>query len=341
MSTDSSANARAASPEPSSVRLPATRAENVALAITIALVLGAIALESIWRIEPRSGLAFFLATILVAFGAIHGATDFWVARSRLRTITARITYLLLYVTIVLAALLALFTAPMLSMSGMLLLGAWHFGVWHVGAHCGMHDSTDSCSESFVWRIARHIAAISIGAVPIVAAVYFQPLEAARVFAVLLGNDALSIVGAWQHPITLTTFASGLLMWCVLCWKRSGGTSTEFARSVLHIALSALVFAAFPLLLAFAIFFALLHAPLHSRDVLSLARPARNRALLEAIFLTILALAILLPAYVLLLKPTSATAMSATALSMLLVLTVSHALNATLIRVTQRIFDRHS
>jgi Brp/Blh family beta-carotene 15,15'-monooxygenase len=335
MSTDSSANARAASPEPSSVRLPATRAENVALAITIALVLGAIALESIWRIEPRSGLAFFLATILVAFGAIHGATDFWVARSRLRTITARITYLLLYVTIVLAALLALFTAPMFAMSGMLLLGAWHFGIWHVGAHSSMHGSTTARA------VTSHLAAVSIGAVPIVAAVYFQPLEAARVFAVLLGNDALALIDAWQHPITLTTFASGLLMWCVLCWKRSGGTSTEFARSVLHIALSAFVFAAFPLLLAFAIFFALLHAPLHSRDVLSLARPARNRALLEAIFLTILALAILLPAYVLLLKPTSATAMSATALSMLLVLTVSHALNATLIRVTQRIFDRHS
>jgi Brp/Blh family beta-carotene 15,15'-monooxygenase len=319
----------------------AHRVEDIAIGIVIAVVVvaGLYALNGS-EMNSRSALPMMLAGIMCVIGAIHGATDFAIARKTLTRLPRQISYFFAYATLAITTTLLLFRWPLPMLFLLLALGAWHFGYWHV-----RHERH---------AVVRNIMALAIGMMPIWAAVMFQPEQCREIFNLLVGDrreSATVIVRGLQAAWPI--LVGGVLCFCLRLVQMTSGTmqststststatppqpaptTFEFRRSMLHLLLSAALFAVLPVFLAFAVFFALLHAPLHSRDVLAAPRSTRNRILLEAILLTVFA-TVMLGVFLLNTLPSDPGTLPAAILAGLLAITLPHALNDVLIRLFAR------
>jgi Brp/Blh family beta-carotene 15,15'-monooxygenase len=197
----------------------------------------------------RFGLELQVAVLLcgiVLVGFPHGAFDHLVARPVLAPRLGPFWWLpfgLAYLGLAGAVWLAWTVAPLATLALFLGGSVLHFG---------LGDTEDDLAPRAVPRWA---AVVAYGSVPVLLPIAFHPSDAAPVLAVLGGVSAPAMAAAlsravWLAPLWLAAFA-----WVSrAAWRQgSGGVSP---------AVTAAGFVLLPPLLAFGLYFGLLHSPRH-------------------------------------------------------------------------------
>lgn len=183
-----------------------------------------------------------LLALAVVAGLPHGTGDIGSAQRSFRQFgrTWWVPFLLGYLALVAVTLVAWSLLPATMLIVFLLLSIAHFGAQDVRA--------TSCSSDWV-------AIITHGGVPIIVPALFHYDEVTRLFAVLIGEQAGAVSNLlagpvaciWALAVAATVFDS----------LRRKGTALP---GIADLALVGVLFAVAPPLVAFALYFALLHTP---------------------------------------------------------------------------------
>ena len=184
-----------------------------------------------------------LLALAVVAGLPHGASDLQAGRKLLRSVgpTWWAAFLLGYLGLVGATLMAWSLAPSVMLAVFLLLSIVHFG---------MQDASDRSP----------LAVVVHGGVPIVVPALFHPQEVERIFDILIGDQAGPLTSAIAGPVAvLWALTVSLLVWRAL--KTDAALRAKRAWPALaDLLLVILLFAATSPLVAFSFYFALLHTP---------------------------------------------------------------------------------
>lgn len=177
-----------------------------------------------------------LLALAVVVGLPHGATDLEVGRSAFRAHRRNwwLPFLLAYLGLVGMTLLAWAVVPVVMLAGFLLLSAFHFGEQDAG-------STD------------RIAILAHGGTVIVVPSVVHPGAVNDVFAILVGERAPALTELIALPVAALWLASVALLAARTIRDRRW-------RPLVDLLLVAALFAAAPPLVAFSLYFALLHTP---------------------------------------------------------------------------------
>jgi Brp/Blh family beta-carotene 15,15'-monooxygenase len=215
------------------------RAASLAIASFIALAAGGL------RFGLTAQMTVLLAGIVMV-GFPHGAFDHLVARpvlaprfGRLWWVPFGVAYVGLAGLVWLAWMLAPLPTLVLFLAGSVL-------------HFGLGDVEDSLTPGTVPRWA---AVLTYGALPILLPVAFHPLQAAPLLAAIGGVAAQPMVAALSLSFWLVPLWGAAFVWVCVKGKREG-------TSVIPTAITAAGFVLLPPLLAFGLYFGLVHSPRH-------------------------------------------------------------------------------
>jgi Brp/Blh family beta-carotene 15,15'-monooxygenase len=247
-----------------------------------------------WSPAHDTTLALALVAIILA-GLPHGALDIHIAlNSRMRDeASSRFDILWLYVGIGLVGGVSWLIAPAYLVALFLVLSIWHF----------------SGDFKALGRPVAVLVATSILLTPIVS----YPIETRNIFAMLMPfEDAALLVRAagWAWPIILATMLG-------LIWRGVRAPVIALAGSVAIIA--GVVFSP---IVAFALYFCLLHSPTHIRTVL-LDSPLIFSRLKEALFYTGLTFGMLAGMFILWSVLGAGAPLTGAVFGLLIVLTLPH------------------
>ena len=199
-----------------------------------------------------SGLS---AGILLVSGALigipHGASDFPVAHRLLKRVLGRawlVVFVLAYLTLVLAVLLAWWLAPLATLIVFLAISSLHFG----GEDLEAYDEPPT--------LLRWLARVSTPLVPIVA---LHLSDVTPFFATLSGRDVGSIMAAlqpWRMPVLGAWLVFvGTTVLCGLADLTQHPQRGVESCELLALAIAAAIL---PPLVTFAVYFCLIHAVRH-------------------------------------------------------------------------------
>jgi Brp/Blh family beta-carotene 15,15'-monooxygenase len=217
------------------IALPQPRRGWVPLAMAAALLCAAPPLPVAWQLLA-------VVPAIVIFGLPHGAADWWLAAASLRPRLPGWTWVpafgLAYLAVSLATALAILAAPSAMLVAFVLLSAWHFG------------STDLAAL----RIrAPAMVALCTGLTPIAAPLLLHQAASQSILAslgVALAPDAQHL---WAG-VALAIAVPGVLTAMAFAPPRARRALAAEQAAMLALA------AAAPPLLAFLVYFCVLHAP---------------------------------------------------------------------------------
>lgn len=195
-----------------------------------------------WLPNGQSTVVALLAIIIL--GVPHGALDGELARSALRLRFNRTWFLVFaapYLVLAACVLLAWHVAPILTLAAFLVASVVHFG-------------TEERGDGGVLDVTVH------GGLPIAMAVLTHPAATALVFATV-SHTVMPQPPAWMWAGSLLWLAFAAV-WLVK--RLQIGEESEVALP----GLLACLFIVLPPLTAFAIYFVCIHAPAHTRSLIS-------------------------------------------------------------------------
>ena len=230
-----------------------------------------------WGSHAGSGLS---AGILLVGGALigipHGASDFLVAHRLLKRVLGRawlVVFVLAYLTLVLAVLLAWWLSPLATLIVFLAVSSLHFG----GEDLEAYDEPPT--------LLRWLARVSTPLVPIVA---LHLSEVTPFFATISGRDVGSIVAVlqpWRMPLLggwLAIVGTTVLRGLAASTKRP--QSDVESCELLALAIAAAIL---PPLITFAVYFCLIHAMRHLTGLTAGFHPNDGRQALRLSALVVL------------------------------------------------------
>jgi len=197
----------------------------------------------------RCGLPVQMGVLLagiVLVGFPHGAFDHLVARPMLAPRLGRLWWVpfgLAYLGLAGLVWLAWMLAPLPTLVLFLAGSVLHFG---------LGDVEDGLAPGIVPRWA---AVLTYGALPILLPVAFHPLQAAPVLAAIGGIAVPPMAAALSLCLWLVPLWGAAFVWvCVTAWRQGA--------SIIPPAVTAAGFVLLPPLLAFGLYFGLVHSPRH-------------------------------------------------------------------------------
>lgn len=215
-----------------------------------------------------SWLVAVIVVPVVLLGLPHGAIDPFIAWQSgvWRSPAGAILFLAVYTLLAGLVFLAWNYAPIVLLTGFLLISAWHFaGDWRLNSH-------------WAARLAIGVSLLSLPAL-------FHEYRVAELYTYISGDSA-ELVASLQGAIA----PAGL---CVLM---AGALLADPVERVELILLAALAITV-PPLLYFAIYFCVLHSPRHIRNTLQDLSPlARRQAVLASAVFTAATLLLAIPAW---------------------------------------------
>ncbi len=119
-------------------------------------------------------------------------------------------------------------------------------------HFGLGDTEDSPDRG---RVPRWVAVLIVGAVPILLPVAFHPEQAAPLLGAIGGVAEPTMAKALSLSIWLVPIWTAAFVW--LCW-----TGGQGGADLPLVAVTAICFGLMPPLLAFGLYFGLVHSPRH-------------------------------------------------------------------------------
>lgn len=187
-----------------------------------------------------------LLALAVVAGLTHGTTDVSVARRGLRRFGRWrcIPFLMGYLGLIGMTLAAWAWTPTAMLAIFLLLSTIHFGIQDAGETSGSVD----------WA-----AVFAHGAAPIVVPAFVHPDEVVRLFATLVGNQAEAVQAIVAGPVAGIWALAVIVTGAVTVGRRDGPGGAAWT-ALADLALVCLLFAVASPLVAFALYFALLHTP---------------------------------------------------------------------------------
>ncbi len=283
--------------------------------------------------SDSTALTYGLVLIVIVLGVPHGALDFTKARRTLGAF-ALLVYGCAYVAITVVAFYLLRAFPAIMLPLLLLIASWHFGETYRQVF-NYQTTEEPC---LYWlRAVAIVSAFAVGALPVTLSILFYPEATMRLFASIAGSNAAVIsmriweLGQWFFIL----FVMLALVFAI--WRTMRVGKQEFAVGAIdgaEIIATLFIFTFAPPLLAFTLYFCFIHAPRHTAVALqslteSLTRKSQTKGLLlEALLMSLAAVALIWGLWLLLpLQPTGTAASldAATILfSGLLSITVAHA-----------------
>ena len=222
---------------------PALRLQALAAGLALAVCSALAALGLHFDLGLQIGV---LLTGIVLVGFPHGAFDHLVARPMLAPRLGRLWWApfgLAYLGLAGMVWLAWVVAPLPTLVLFLAGSVLHFG---------LGDTEDGFVPS---AVPRWVAVLAYGAVPILLPVAFHPVEAAPVLAAIGGVAAPAMTVALSRSIWLVPIWATVLAWV---WH---GARPQLAGAIIT-AISAASFVLLPPLMAFGLYFGLVHSPRH-------------------------------------------------------------------------------
>lgn len=183
---------------------------------------------------------------IVVVGFPHGAFDHLVARPVLAPRLGRLwwgPFGVAYLSLAGLVWAAWIWAPLLTLVLFLAGSVLHFG---------LGDTEDSLDRG---RVPRGVAVMIVGAVPILHPVAFHPQQAAPLLGAIGGVAEPAM--AWALSFSIWLVPVWIAAFLLLCW--AGGHGGADLRLL---AVTATCFALLPPLLAFGLYFGLVHSPRH-------------------------------------------------------------------------------
>lgn len=187
---------------------------------------------------PWQGQWVCAVALIIVFGVPHGALDVEIGRTLLRHRVGWAWFPLFavpYLALVAVVLVAWRLAPEATLGGFLLLSVWHFGAEETGS--------------------GGLPALALGGLPVALPVLLQPAATAEVLTAISGV-------LFKTPPHWLVWAGLLWLPIVIAWA----ARTLFlgqVRSLIVPFAAGIGFAMLPPLVAFALYFVVVHAPAHT------------------------------------------------------------------------------